>query len=239
MYLSKDGDTEIYPARIGYSNVVLLKHGASAVLVDTGLKDHLKTLSGFLQQRKVEPQQVKLIVLTHTHHDHTGNLQALTELTGAKVLVHKNEFENLKNGFIPIPKGQGFYSRFISRVGRILRPQFASPKAFVADLVNKDEFDLKPFGIDAKVITTPGHTKGSQSILAGDILIAGDTFINIKNGMIFPHFCDDPATLLKTWKMLFESEIKTIVPGHGKPFPIEKAFPEFEKWKKKINYPVI
>jgi glyoxylase-like metal-dependent hydrolase (beta-lactamase superfamily II) len=229
-----NGDTEIIPARIGYSNVVLLKQGASAVLVDTGLKDHLKTLAGFLRQRKVEPQQVKLIVLTHTHHDHTGNLQALAELTGAKVLVHQNEFENLKNGFIPIPKGQGLYSRFISRVGRIFRPQFASPNAFVADLVNENEFDLKPFGIDAKVISTPGHTKGSQSILAGDIIIAGDTFINIKNGMIFPHFCDDPATLLKTWEMFFDSEIKTIVPGHGKPFPIEKAKPEFEKWKKKI-----
>lgn len=234
MYLIKNGDTEIYPVRIGYSNVVLLKEKDSAVLVDTGLKDHLKTIIGFLRQRKVEPQQVKLIVLTHTHHDHSGNLGELAELTGAKVLVHKNEFDNLKNGFIPIPKGQGLYSRLISRAGRIFRPQFASPKAFVADLVTESEFDLKPFGVDAKVIPTPGHTNGSQSIVAGDILIAGDTFINIKNGLIFPHFCNDPATLLQTWEMLFSSGIKTVVPGHGKPFAIEKAKPEFEKWKKKI-----
>ena len=235
MYPLRNGTTEIYPVRIGYSNVVLLKQGASAVLVDTGLKDHLKTIAGFLRQRKVDPQQVKLIVLTHTHHDHTGNLHALAQLTGAQVLVHKNEFENLKNGFMPIPKGQGLYSRFISQAGRIFRPRFASPKAFVADLTNENEFDLKPFGIDARVISTPGHTKGSQSVIVGDILVAGDTFINIKNGMIFPHFCDDPATLLQTWEMLFDSGVKTVVPGHGKPFAIEKAFPEFEKWKKKIR----
>ena len=235
MYTLKNDDTEIYPVRIGYSNSVLLKQGASAVLVDTGLKDHLKTISGFLRQRKVEPQDINLIVLTHTHHDHTGNLQAISELTGTKALVHKNEFENLKNGFTPIPKGQGLYSRFISQVGRIILPKFASPKAFDADLVNENEFDLKPFGIDARVISTPGHTNGSQSIIVGDILIAGDTFINIKNGMIFPHFCDDPAMLLQTWEKLFNSGIKMVVPGHGKPFAIENAFPEFEKWKKKIR----
>jgi glyoxylase-like metal-dependent hydrolase (beta-lactamase superfamily II) len=235
MYPLKNGDTEIFPVRIGYSNVVLIKQGTSSILTDTGLKDHLPQLTGFFRQRKVDPQQVKLIVVTHTHHDHTGNLQALAALTGAPVLVHRNEYENLKNGFTPIPKGQGIYSRFISRVGLIFRPQFASPKAFTADLVNENEFDLNPFGINAKVISTPGHTNGSQSIVAGEILIAGDTFINIKNGMIFPHFCDNPATLLKTWEMLFDSGIKTVIPGHGKPFPIEKAKPEFEKWKKKIR----
>ena len=230
-----NGDTEIIPIRIGYSNVVILKQGASAVLVDTGLKDHLKTLSDFLRQRKVEPQQVKLIVLTHTHHDHTGNLHSLAELTGAKVLVHKNEFENLKNGFTPIPKGMGFYTRFISGLGSIVLPRFASPKAFEAQIINENEYDLNLFGIEAKIISTPGHTSGSQSVLVGDKLIAGDTFLNLSNGIIFPHFCNDPATLLKTWEMLFNSEIKTVVPGHGKPFAIEKAFPEFEKWKKKIR----
>ena len=235
MYPLRNGPTEIYPVRIGYSNVVLLKQGASAVLVDTGLKDHQKTIAGFLRQRKVDPQQVKLIVLTHTHHDHTGNLQALSELTGAKVLVHKNEFENLKTGFTPIPKGMGFYTRFISGLGSIVLPRFASPKAFEAQIINENEYDLNPFGIEAKIISTPGHTNGSQSVLVGDKLIAGDTFLNLSNGIIFPHFCNDPATLLKTWEMLFNSGIKTVVPGHGKPFAIEKAFPEFEKWKKKIR----
>jgi glyoxylase-like metal-dependent hydrolase (beta-lactamase superfamily II) len=129
----------------------------------------------------------------------------------------------------------GFYTRFISGLGSIVLPRFASPKAFEAQIINENEYDLNPFGIEAKIISTPGHTNGSQSVLVGDKLIAGDTFLNLSNGIIFPHFCNDPATLLKTWEMLFNSGIKTVVPGHGKPFAIEKAFPEFEKWKKKIR----
>ena len=52
----------------------------------------------------------------------------------------------------------------------------------------------------------------SNSIL----LISGDTFIHMPNGIIFPHFANDPKTLLKTWQMLFDWGIEEIYPGHGK-----------------------
>jgi glyoxylase-like metal-dependent hydrolase (beta-lactamase superfamily II) len=55
------------------------------------------------------------------------------------------------------------------------------------------------------------------------------------NGIIFPHFCDDPKTLLATWQKLFDLGIEEIYPGHGKPFKVEKALVEFERWKKKIK----
>lgn len=226
---------EIFWSRVGYSNIVLLKNREAAVLVDTGVKGNLKHIIHFLKHKNVVATDVKLIVLTHTHHDHTGNLHELAKLTGAPVLVHQNEFENLKNGFTPIPKGMGFYTQFISGLGSIVLPRFASPKAFEAQIINENEFDLNLFGIDAKIISTPGHTNGSQSVLVGETLVAGDAFLNLSNGIIFPHFCNEPATLLKTWEMLFASEIKTVVPGHGKPFAIEKAFQEYEKWRRKIR----
>ena len=224
----------IFWTRVGYSNMVLLKNSETAILVDTGVKGNLNHITHFLKHKNITPADIKLIVLTHTHHDHTGNLHELAKLTAAPVLVHQSEFDNLKNGFTPIPKGMGFYTRFVSGLGSIVLPRFASPKAFEAQLINENEFDLNPFGVDAKIITTPGHTKGSQSVLVGDTLVAGDAFLNLSNGIIFPHFCNEPATLLKTWEMLFDSGIKTIIPGHGKPFAIEKAFQDYEKWKKKI-----
>jgi glyoxylase-like metal-dependent hydrolase (beta-lactamase superfamily II) len=230
-----ENNTGIFWARVGYSNVVLLKNSETAILVDTGVKGNLSLIINFLKHKNVAPADVKLIVLTHTHHDHTGNLRELAQITGAPVLVQRNEFKNLEKGFTPIPKGMGFYTRFISSVGRVVVPKFASPKAFEAQIINENEFDLTSFGIDAKIISTPGHTNGSQSVLLGTTLVAGDTFLNLSNGIIFPHFCNNPDTLLKTWEMLFDSGIKTIIPGHGKPFAIEKAVPEYEKWKRKIG----
>jgi glyoxylase-like metal-dependent hydrolase (beta-lactamase superfamily II) len=221
--------------RVGYSNSILLVNGSNSVIIDTGVRGYFHHFKTLLKQFSLKPTDIKLIILTHTHYDHTGNLKPLAKLTGAKVLVHKNEFENLKNGFIRIPTGQGTYSGLISKLGRIVYPKFASPKPFIANLINENEFDLREFGIDGKIITTPGHTAGSQSVLLGKRLISGDTFINIQNGKILPPFVNEPKILLETWQNLFDLGIEEIYPGHGQPFKVEKALAEFERLKKRIK----
>lgn len=227
-------ENKIFPIRVGYSNAVLIVNGANSILIDTGVKNHIQQIKSLFLQHQLKPTDIQLIILTHTHYDHTGNLHELVELTNAKVIVHKNEFDNLKKGFTPIPKGLGFYTRIVSGIGRVVYPKYASPKALTADIINDDEMDLKPFGVDGKIISTPGHTLGSQSVLLGNKLISGDTFINLPQGIIFPHFADHPKMLLETWQKLFEMGIKEIYPGHGKKLTVEETFPEFEKWRKKI-----
>jgi glyoxylase-like metal-dependent hydrolase (beta-lactamase superfamily II) len=227
-------EVKIHFKRVGYSNIALLK-SEGIVLVDTGFAGQVIHIENWLDRIGVRLDGIRLIILTHVHHDHTGNLNEVASKSGAPVMVHKNEFENLRKGFIRIPRGQGPYSSFISGVGRIIAPRFASPKPFTAELVNNDEFSLSGFGIDGKVISTPGHTSGSQSVLVGKKLITGDTFLNLSNGIFFPHFADNPEILLETWQKLFNLDIEEIYPGHGKPFRVEKAYPEFEKWKKKFK----
>lgn len=226
---------EIVYVRVGYSNSILLLNGSSSILVDVGVAGNLKTLMALFRRQNIQPKDIKLIILTHTHYDHTGNLTELVKLTSANVLVHKNEFQNLKDGFTPIPRGVGFYPKIISKMGRTFLPKFASPPPFEAQLINEDEFDLKAFGIDGKVISTPGHTLGSQSVLIGNQLIAGDTFMNRRGDIIFPYFVNDPVTLLHTWKMLFDLGVEKIYPAHGKQLTREKAIAEYKKWRIKFK----
>ncbi len=231
----KESTIKIISTRMGYSNSILLVNGSNSIVIDTGVRGYFHHFKTQLKQFNLKPTDIKLIILTHTHYDHTGNLKPLAALTGAKVLVHTNEFENLKKGFIKIPTGQGKYSRLISNLGRVVYPKFASPKPFTADLINENEFDLIPFGIDGKIISTPGHSAGSQSVLLGKTLISGDTFVNIRKGIIFPPFANEPKILLETWQKLFDLGIENIYPGHGKPFKVEKAVEEFERWKIKLQ----
>ncbi len=96
---------------------LFLKNGATSILVDTGARWDLKRLMKTFIQTGIGPTQTGLIILTHTHNDHTGNLRGLVKLTKAKVLAHKNESGNLKKGFSAIPTGQGTYPGFISKWG--------------------------------------------------------------------------------------------------------------------------
>ncbi len=227
-------ETKIVLKRVGYSNVVLIVNGNNSVLIDTGVKGNLNVFQELFSRYNLSPENIKLIVLTHVHFDHTGNLNELKKLTGAKVLVHKNEFENLKNGFIRIPDGQLFFTKITAGLGKLFFPRITSPKPLVADFINNDEFDLTEFGINGKVISTPGHTRGSQSVLIGDKLIAGDTFINLRKGMIFPHFAENPKQVLKTWEKLLQMGIREIYPGHGNKFIVEKAVAAYKEWKVKL-----
>ena len=227
---------KIVTTRIGYSNSILLVNGANSILIDTGIKGHLQQFKTLFEKYNLKPTDIKLIILTHTHNDHTGNLNELVKYTGAKVLVHKNEFENLKTGFTPIPSGTRFYTKAIVFLGRKLKPRHASPETFIADFINITNYSLSDYGIDGEVIHTPGHTTGSQSVLIGKLLIAGDTFFNVREKIIFPPFANNPQQVLKTWQFLFEMGIEEIIPAHGSKFKVEKAIVEFEKWEKKLSH---
>jgi hydroxyacylglutathione hydrolase len=221
--------------RIGYSNVTLIVNGSSSILIDTGVKGFLSKIMMMFKQNNLKPEDIRLIILTHTHYDHTGNLHKLKKLTGAKVAVNKNEFENLRDGYMPIPGGQRFLMQIISRMGRLLVPGFASPKPFTADVVIDSEFDLAPYGIEGKIIHTPGHSGGSQSVVMGKLVIAGDCFMNMNYGVIFPHFAENPQLLLMTWQKLFNMGIEEIYPGHGRKLDSVKAYSVFLKWRKKLD----
>lgn len=230
---------KIISFRIGYSNSILVVNGENSVLVDTGTKNHGELLLQKVKSCGLNPTDIKLIILTHTHFDHTANTHFLKEKTGGQVVVHENEKESLFNGFTKIPKGTLVFTRITSWLGRSLAPFIGRYKPVTADIIVKNKLDLTPWNIDGYVLHTPGHTDGSLSVILGKKALAGDAFFNRGYHTIFPPFADNPEILLKTWQMLFELGIKEIYPGHGTNFKIEKAFSDFEKWKTKLNVAVI
>ena len=67
----------------------------------------------------------------------------------------------------------------------------------------------------------------------------GDTCFNIlpiKKSTVFPPFANDIPTLLKSWKLLLDTKIQKLFPGHGKPFDKDKLQKSYIKLKEKIIY---
>jgi len=90
------------------------------------------------------------------------------------------------------------------------------------DILIGEEMDLKKYGVDGKVIHTPGHTAGSLSvILPNDEFIVGDL---IMRGMLrfwqpnYPLFANDTAQLKESIKLILRMKPAKIFSGHGDPF---------------------
>ena len=102
--------------------------------------------------------QVKYIINTHGHFDHTSGNSKMIELTGAQLLIHEADMDQLT----------GITNRLMARFNK----GSASPKP----MRTLHDGDIITFGKEQlKVIHTPGHTPGSICLYTPGHIFTGDT----------------------------------------------------------------
>jgi len=172
-YISLSASCRVYPIR-GYHGLFHLLYDASrreAVLLDTGLAGEIPQLQNVLRELGLGWPDIKAILLTHGHLDHTGNLARLTELTGAPVLAHAAEQAHI-DGTFPYT-GSSRLCGLMEAAGR----RFFRYRTVAIDqaLVPGDEL---PYWGGLRVIHLPGHTEGHCGFYSErlNLLFSGDLF---------------------------------------------------------------
>lgn len=209
--------------RAGFTNIFLLINDKYCLLVDTGSRGEAGKIQRWIKHSGYDINSLKYIFLTHSHYDHAGSVGELKEISGAKLIVHSAETENLENGFTPIPKGTSTIFKFISKAGKVnpaIERKVAGYPPVKPDIIFENELDLNKIGFDAKIIHTPGHTTGSSSLIFGDRVLVGDCMFNMR-GTIYPGFANDEEQLKNTWLKILNWDVRWLYPGHGKRFSIE------------------
>ena len=205
---------------LGFVNAFLLKAGDGFVLVDTGMSSQYQQLEAALTAAGALPGRIKLVVITHGDMDHAGNGLVLQKKHGCKIAMHQGDAEMVEKGFRPLRRVRTFKARLMLLLFK-LRGLFSNKPAFPAfqpDLLLSDGESLSPFGLDAKALHLPGHTSGSLGILTADgDLIASDIFVNQKAPDTAIYIQND-AQLAVTLNKLRKLPLRTIYPGHGRPF---------------------
>ncbi|HDO27259.1 MAG TPA: MBL fold metallo-hydrolase [Bacteroidetes bacterium] len=224
--------TRFVSFRIHFTNVFLIIQDGRLLLIDTGNRKQVENISHHFRTAGFELSALKYIFLTHTHYDHAGSVSGLKKLTGAKVIVHSSEADNLRKGFTPIPKGTTPLFKFISFMGRKgpgIEKIVASYQPVEPDVLFEEQLNLKHDGFNARIIHSPGHTKGSSSLIIGDSVFVGDAMFNFR-GMIFPGFADDEKQVGDSWKKLLDLDVKWYYPAHGKRISKEELKTEAGKF---------
>jgi glyoxylase-like metal-dependent hydrolase (beta-lactamase superfamily II) len=206
------------PYRLGSVNCYLAKTDTGYVLIDTGCTKRRTDLVKELESAGCKPGNLQVIILTHGDFDHSGNAAFLRKIFGARILMHRDD-----SGMVE--RGNMYWNRNKSNILiRTMAPvffRFGKSERFKPDSYVEDGEDLSGNSLDARVLHIPGHSKGSIGILtSGGELFCGDLLEN-RHKPKLNSLMDDLATANTSVEKLSKLGIRTVYPGHGKPFAMD------------------
>lgn len=189
--------------RFVYVYLIYGTHGVC--LIDTGVASSEQAIFDYLRATDRKVSDISLIVQTHAHPDHIGASRTIKGETGCAVAVHPAEKAWIENVQLqarerPVP---GFDSLV------------AGPLAVNRLLEDGEVFDLG-CGLKLQVIHTPGHSKGSISILLlGYMALFSGDAIPVPGEL--PIYEDVPASVASIKKLKAVKGIRHLLPSWDEP----------------------
>ncbi len=186
------------------ANVYVIIINDAIIQIDSGLNGQFNKVKQFYDSMKIKPS---IVIITHSHMDHIGELARVVNEYKPEVYAHAEE--------IPVIIGErNMYSKsnLIKAVSVFIKPK---PIKNVQDIKG-----LKVPGIS--IVETPGHTPGSISVLYENddkkYLFVGDAAFE-NNGKLFVNekYSLDIETANKSLDKIFSLKPITVLPGHGNP----------------------
>ena len=211
------------PFRLGSVNCYLLENeDRGYILIDTGGSNKRKELEETLEREGCKPGNLRLIIITHGDFDHTGNASYLRSKYGVSIAMHHEDSGMVERGnmFFNRKKINIILRKLIGVLTRILFG-FSKSERFIPDNYLDDGYDLSEYGLDARIVHIPGHSRGSIGILtAGGELFCGDLLVNgdKTDKPTLNSIVDDKVAMDESVRRLKNLRINTVYPGHGKPF---------------------
>jgi glyoxylase-like metal-dependent hydrolase (beta-lactamase superfamily II) len=172
--------------RFVYSYLIIEKQ---ICLIDSGVVSSENVIFDYMGKIGLKPDDISLLILTHSHPDHIGSVKSIKEKSGCKVAAHSGEKSWIED--IDLQAKERSVPNFHS---------------LVEGSVNVDEIlkdgDILDLGenLTVKIIHTPGHSEGSISLLMEEngVLITGDV-IPIKGDL--PIYDDFRASIQSIEKL--------------------------------------
>jgi len=179
--------------------IYLIRIGQESALVDAGCGHETERLLANIGKCGVEPRQLKFLLLTHCHYDHTGGAAELKRRIGMEIVAHERDARFLETGDNRVTAASWYGAR--------LEPFQVDRK------LTGPGGDILLGGRSIKAIHAPGHSPGSTVYLMESdglrILFAHDV-----HGPLDPSFLSNARDYQASLRMLLEIEADVLCEGH-------------------------
>ena len=209
-------------------NWVIVQEGAELTLIDAGWKGDTQDVERSIRSLGRRPEDLRAVLLTHAHADHTGALNHLHDEYGLPLYMDAVEVLNAKGENIetggPIDVLKHLYrpqvvrwASEIVRAGGLHHTTSPGAQAFP----QQGQLDLPGRPVP---IATPGHTSGHTSyllpgvgaVISGDALVSAHPTLNGVGPRLLPaDFTHDQRTAIRSLDVLRQLDADMFVPGHG------------------------
>ena len=185
----------------------LIDTGSGLILLDTTLFEDVYLVLESIRDLGFNPHDIRHILLSHCHIDHSGGVCAIKALSGAKVWQSKEDTE--------------FMSRPANRFGDGFKAM-----EYDVDCYYDNDVPLELGDVSIRTLLTPGHTPGTTSFFitvpdeAGASLVVamhGGVGVNTMNDEYFERFGEDRglrSRFIEDCIRLKEVHVDICVPSH-------------------------
>jgi len=216
------------------ANAYLLQDDAGSLLIDCGSQSSCDVIARNVCEAGGDPGDVRWLILTHLHCDHSAAAASWQQRHGARVACHSTAAEELSRGNLRL-------------TGVAMHPEpieYAAPR-IDRRLEEGDEIGVG--GTMLRVLHAPGHTPdqiclrgtidGVDTLFSGDCAIGNQGKVKGCIGWLDGYWGSDIRQYADTLDRLLDDPPGRLCPGHGMPITGRKeVLDSLRECRRRIQY---
>ena len=192
-------------------NIYLIDGGTDSVLIDAGVGVNTKKIFDNILLESIDKKKISKLILTHAHLDHSGGAAQIKKFINPKIYASEIEAPYIESG------DEDAIGLTMAKKSKVYPKSYKMfPEKIDNTLKGGEEIVVGKYTL--RIISTPGHSKGSVCILLEGhkkkVLFTGDTVF--MNGLICLFNLPDSslADYRVSIKKLSKLSIDCLIPSH-------------------------